>query len=409
MSLYVAANGILDTHVTWEDVEADLQEKLCTRATFGDNKKAVNISEMKGFLSRIALIEADWQGVEQGKTLPQKFVLKMPSVLPTFEVTKMMNLEGQIGEKKLKNLAIAIKECHNAEVAALKILTKLENPDIPFTKVYSLKPFDEENQLKGYLITEYISNTYNMCIHTSIPADDLIPAIRGLATFSALCELLPVEETLFALGRKGLELHFEEFFEGIDPCKKYDKLRDLFDEDHAEKATKVFLHYHKLLPKYTNIGETLGFKMVLNHGDLWQGNMLCSKSEDGHLKLEALIDWQTVTRVSPGLDLAKVLWGCLSAEDRRERGNELIEFYRDTFTKVYGKELFSFDELLNCYKFYVPVVAIVIVPDMMMFENFDEEKKEESPKEREKLIAMIEDFLVIHEDNMKRFPDFTIN
>ena len=47
MSLYAASNGILETHVTWEDVEADLQEKLCTRATFGDNKKAVNISEMK--------------------------------------------------------------------------------------------------------------------------------------------------------------------------------------------------------------------------------------------------------------------------------------------------------------------------------------------------------------------------
>ncbi|PIC28197.1 hypothetical protein B9Z55_020194 [Caenorhabditis nigoni] len=77
MSLYEPADGILETHVTWEDIESDLQEKLGTKATFGPNKKAVNISDLKGFMSRIALVEPDWQNVENGKELPQKFALKV--------------------------------------------------------------------------------------------------------------------------------------------------------------------------------------------------------------------------------------------------------------------------------------------------------------------------------------------
>lgn len=47
MSLYEPADGILETHVTWEDVEKDLQQSLGTRATFGENKRATNISDLK--------------------------------------------------------------------------------------------------------------------------------------------------------------------------------------------------------------------------------------------------------------------------------------------------------------------------------------------------------------------------
>lgn len=47
MSLYEPANGILETHVTWEDVEKDLQNSLGTKATFGENKTASNISDLK--------------------------------------------------------------------------------------------------------------------------------------------------------------------------------------------------------------------------------------------------------------------------------------------------------------------------------------------------------------------------
>ena len=47
MSLYEAADGILETHVTWEDVEKAMQQSLGTHAKFGENRKVTNISDMK--------------------------------------------------------------------------------------------------------------------------------------------------------------------------------------------------------------------------------------------------------------------------------------------------------------------------------------------------------------------------
>ena len=47
MTLYQPSTGILETHVTWQDVEEDMQKALGTEATFGPNKKATNIGDMK--------------------------------------------------------------------------------------------------------------------------------------------------------------------------------------------------------------------------------------------------------------------------------------------------------------------------------------------------------------------------
>lgn len=49
MSLYTVADGLLGTHVTWEDVLEEMQKALDTTATFGDDKTATNISDMKVF------------------------------------------------------------------------------------------------------------------------------------------------------------------------------------------------------------------------------------------------------------------------------------------------------------------------------------------------------------------------
>ncbi|KAK6060492.1 hypothetical protein COOONC_01843 [Cooperia oncophora] len=43
MNLYTPANGILETHVTWKDIEQDLQRELFTAAIFGPNKSAQDV------------------------------------------------------------------------------------------------------------------------------------------------------------------------------------------------------------------------------------------------------------------------------------------------------------------------------------------------------------------------------
>ena len=44
LNLYTTADGLLGTHVTWEDIQTELQDYFKTEATFGDDKSAANLS-----------------------------------------------------------------------------------------------------------------------------------------------------------------------------------------------------------------------------------------------------------------------------------------------------------------------------------------------------------------------------
>ncbi|VDM55412.1 unnamed protein product [Angiostrongylus costaricensis] len=45
MSICTPAEGLFQTHVTWEDIEADMQREFQTAASFGQSKSAKNISD----------------------------------------------------------------------------------------------------------------------------------------------------------------------------------------------------------------------------------------------------------------------------------------------------------------------------------------------------------------------------
>ncbi|VDO53622.1 unnamed protein product [Haemonchus placei] len=88
MNLYTAGEGLFDTHVTWDDIEADMQNELRTVASFGPNKSVNDIDvSFQGFMSKILLIEPDWQNKD--KELPKKFLAKVSTlsseVLPNFD------------------------------------------------------------------------------------------------------------------------------------------------------------------------------------------------------------------------------------------------------------------------------------------------------------------------------------
>ncbi|KAK6041622.1 hypothetical protein COOONC_20873 [Cooperia oncophora] len=79
MNLYTLGEGLFGTHVTWEDIEEDMQRELNTEASFGPNKSVKDIGEGNGFMSKILLIDPDWQGKD--KELPEKFVAKVSSLV----------------------------------------------------------------------------------------------------------------------------------------------------------------------------------------------------------------------------------------------------------------------------------------------------------------------------------------
>ncbi|VDO90182.1 unnamed protein product [Haemonchus placei] len=74
LNLYTPAEGLYRTHVTWADIEGDLQRELDTVASFGPNKAARDIGDNFGFMSKILLIQPDWQ--RRDKKLPRRFLVK---------------------------------------------------------------------------------------------------------------------------------------------------------------------------------------------------------------------------------------------------------------------------------------------------------------------------------------------
>ncbi|CCD68596.3 CHK kinase-like domain-containing protein [Caenorhabditis elegans] len=414
MSLYEAADGILETHVTWKDVEEAMQISLGTKAKFGENKKSTNISDLKGFMSKIAMIEPHWVGVENDKVLPNKFTVKISSQLAFAVLSKTMKFGGVDGfdEEKLKTFGNVTRECHNREVAAYKMLIKFNNSDIPFTKVYHLKPFDDANDLKGFMIMEFIPNVHSIPMYEAIPADDLISLVRGIATFAALGETSEGDKTS-AGGPEFIDMMFEEVLSMDQIEGHFDSLRILYGSEHlntVETSITILRQYRMITKKYTKISELLGFKLVLNHGDLWQSNMLHCLDEFGNLKLKAIIDWQGVSTLPPGLDLSRLLMGCLSAHERRERGLEMLKLYHETFNQVLGKELFSFQELQDSYNLYYPMMAMLLLPIVSSFLDnspiSEVEKSQARIKNQKNMIAMMEDLIEVHDYNMKNHPDF---
>ncbi|XGW06404.1 hypothetical protein V3C99_016593, partial [Haemonchus contortus] len=84
--------GLFGTHVTWSDIEGDMQRELNTTAFFGPNKSAKDIGEGNGFMSKVLLIEPDWQ--HKDKEVPEKFVAKIVTQLAVHK------LSAEVAEQK---------------------------------------------------------------------------------------------------------------------------------------------------------------------------------------------------------------------------------------------------------------------------------------------------------------------
>lgn len=405
MSLYTVADGLLGTHVTWEDVLEEMQKALDTTATFGDDKTATNISDMKGFMSKIALVEPKWVGASENEELPEKFVVKISSQLPFIEMTKLMDFSSGDefwDDAKLKGMGEVTRLLHNREVATYKILMREKHPKIPFTKVYASKPFDDENKLKAYLISEYYPNIHHIGMHESIPAEDLIPVIHAIAAFSAIGMKLSEEETKYARGADFLDIVFGQFMDEKSIERMNVLLKASFPEEYLEKVEemlKIYKDYYfqpQMIKNFKNTCQFFGYKPVLTHSDLWSSNFLCTR--DGEkVTLKAIIDFQTVSITTPAQDVGRLFASCLSTKDRREKADFLLEEYYNTFVnELDGMDVpYTFQQLKDSYQVYFPLMTTMVLPGiapMLQHSNVTEEYKDSMKQVAlDKMIGLLEE------------------
>ncbi|CAB3396939.1 unnamed protein product [Caenorhabditis bovis] len=423
MSLVEAADGILETHVSWEELEAKLQETLGTNAKFGPNKTAESIGDFKGFSSKIALIEPDWTDKRDDEDLPKKFVCKICSLLSLANLQKMLNLKEEDGWTKEKFEAVAplFRTVHNHEIMIYEIMmNELNNghSNLKFPKLFGAQKFEGENVLRAYIITEYVENVHQIEMHETISVESMESVLRAVASYSAIGTRLSEEELKFAKELDVIQILFQQFFDKkglqsifrnmnthypIEYKEDIDELNRLFDE--------VFTTT-EYLAKLSNSAGLLAHKQALLHGDMWGSNLLFARNERNVLTLKSLIDYQVVRMGSPGQDIARLFASCLTKNDRREKRDHLLKVFYEEFVKEIGDRgvPYTFDQLVQSYELFFPTMGFIAIPNSMQF--FDFTKLSENEKAMlldsvlDKMIGLLDDVLETHRRNLSKFPQF---
>ncbi|KAF1752066.1 hypothetical protein GCK72_018620 [Caenorhabditis remanei] len=414
MSLYEPADGLLGTHVTWHDVEMEMQRVLGTNARFGENRKIRDIGDMKGFMSKIAMIQADWYFPpdEDLRSLPDRIAVKMSSELSLYNFSTLVSSKKWDVEK-MQSMTSHVKDLHNREVQMYRIISR-EQPNCPTVHVLALEEFTEFTPLKAYIISEYIPNLHDIGMSDNIPLDDIWAVVDGIAAFSAMGESMSEEEKKTATnGDRYIEDAISCFYGENSPDNMRQNLVDILGvayEEKVDEAMEVFDFYCKnseIRSNYSKVSEFLDHNPVLMHSDIWPSNLLFSRSPQNNLEFEALIDFQTASMSSPGLDVACLMVTCLSKTDRRACKGALLDRYYESFVRSLKNPNsipYTRSQLEDSYDLCFPAAVILMLPFILSFSlRLGDDIPENSI---DKSAGLIEDFIFIHKSNLQKFPKF---
>lgn len=412
MNLYTAADGLFGTHVTWADIEEDMQRELDTVASFGSNKTAKDIGDGNGFMSKIVLIEPDWQ--HKDKQLPEKFIVKILTQLAmqklVSDISDQQNVsfdETFSSPEFMAQMEVLQKNCHNAEVTVYTHLVKVPEHKVDIPKIYYMKKFTEWNPVKGYMIMEYFENIKSVHIFENISPEDIKQVIRNKAVIEAQSlDFTPEEKE--ALGQSPFKTLFAPMFKK-EVLGNITSLLRTFDggklADRADKLEEIMYELSDL-DWADKLADEFGMERVLCHGDLWSMNLLWRKDGDAH-KLAAMIDYQTAHFGCAATDLVRLFCACLSGKDRQAYWEELLEEFYSYLKKEVGnrKMPYTIEQLKEAYLQYLPMGAFMIVPMIgsmfeMVIKNADEEHRKKSLViVMEKAECMLDDIFYYNERN----------
>ncbi|CAG7720824.1 unnamed protein product, partial [Allacma fusca] len=156
------------------------------------------------------------------------------------------------------------------------------------------------------------------------------------------------------------------------PTPGSDKVLDYF----KPYETRGFLRLCKLFPL-----ENQCCSMSLNHGDLWNGNVMFKmNSETKQPESCLMLDLQTIHLGSPTVDLLIYLFMTVEHEIRKKEWKKLVRIYYDHLEEVVIEKLgqklkFSFEDLLSDFRTQIDVGFLFGMYSIFGFEalaNIDE-------------------------------------
>ncbi|CAD6189641.1 unnamed protein product [Caenorhabditis auriculariae] len=395
MRLHKAGEGLLKTHVTWDDVMTQIQKDLGTSSVFGDGKTVTDLGDMKGAMSVIGLLVADWQG-EDAQKLPSKFVVKIGSQLAfakRYDSATATDFEKQQNDVRCQRMTRFFHEYHDCEVEMYNLFEKYDHPNLSVPKIYTAKNYDSIDDMKAFIVMEYIENLVSVGAHEPISVQDLMPVVRGVTALQAFGEKLSSENRRKIRNHDFVGRIFNEFLDQDIILHTKRTLEKWLPEKLAEKVSGVLDVYTdpKFFVKLKNLPEYLGIKPVLVHSDLWSMNMLWERRSGEGFDLRAIIDWQSAAFSHPAQDLCRLLISCLGGQTRRDHWESILKQFYSFLLEELGDTPapYTFDQLEESYFMYFSLSAFFVLPGMGCITDVGSPKDRE--KAEEKVVAMAED------------------
>ncbi|GMT35323.1 hypothetical protein PFISCL1PPCAC_26620, partial [Pristionchus fissidentatus] len=362
MSLVSPAEGILETHVTWDEVEANLQKTFQTTAKLGANKGVVHIGEGNGFLSRIGLINCDWEGVEADEKLPVRFALKMASCL----AMKTMEAEIPAETRQLPDILQAVwnsleaftKENHNAEVKAYEFFGRFEQK-VAVPRCFFTVPFSDENQFAGSIALEYFDNTSVSHIYDTLSVEQVRQIARELGKIQAQSVLHGVVEEKW-MGERDVCTSSWNHFTQETIVQMFAQIKEL-----DPSMTKCVDAVCELVPTYygtnllTSLPQQYGVPPVLVNGDLWSGHI---NEHRTCIEWHKIVILQAVHHGTPVEDLLRIAFSALSSDDRRAHMTELLNVIYDSLEETLDGAIpapYTRQQMMDLYEIAIPHAAFL--------------------------------------------------
>ncbi|CAJ0606536.1 unnamed protein product [Cylicocyclus nassatus] len=410
MNLYTPGDGLFETHVTWKDIEKDMQRELHTSAFFGPKRTAKNIADGIGSVSRIVLIDPDWQNAD--KQLPAKFIVKILTQL----LMARLIAEAGAGSDFDSIFEELQRTLHNGEVTVYNHLISYGHKDFPIPKIYFMKKFSESNSVKGYIIMEYL-DLKTMKIYNSVTVNSVKEVLAAIAIMEAMSLKFTPEE------KKELTRSFEQFHKVLFKedllVNAMRTLRTFGDDKLCEKVEKMEEILSDITDpvKFDQLPEILGMQRVLCHGNLSSANMLW-KQNGSKLTLAAMIDFQAAHMGSPATDIATMLIFCLSGKERQKHWEELLEHFHVQLKREIGdmNMPFNLEQLKEAYRQYFPFAATSYLPfiapvvEAMSRDSNEQQKKEHLGVLLEKTERLLDDTIHYYEHYKRKamMPRITV-
>ncbi|KHJ97668.1 hypothetical protein OESDEN_02343 [Oesophagostomum dentatum] len=336
-SLATIGSGLFQTHVDWKDIKLCIQKERNIAIQFGPNKSARQIGSGNGFMSRIGVIDADFQSAETG--LPARFLLKIPSFLETIEMEESVaEEEGVSIMELLEGFEKDAKMCHNREIAVYRAFSRFDSSLTKLPQYYFGQQFAEENKLKGFIAMEYVDNAVTRHFYHKVTPEQLMDVLRAVAFLEAKSFQLKDEEKQ-KLESNPIKTIYSRFITPNVVSKAFRDMCAVYKElkPSAEELLEMVEEMLDLdLPSTLN--EELGMKDVFVHGDLWSANLLWTKTTDG-VVFSKYIDHQQAHFGCPAEDLCRLFISTMSGADRRANWERLLEEFHGYIVEYSEGEL----------------------------------------------------------------------